>query len=382
MENFIMRFIGSIFLVALLATLNGCAGGSYGKQAGQTCSVHEECGLGGLMCLGGICKAPWDENHVTNQPALANDAQTSLQEEKANELNGFYIKQVGMARLGQTTYLSTVRAEEAGTSRELTESHGEIADERRRKDEKELEKAEMLAKRVSVFGVYLGIDTLDDIRTKAQGLPDSVCNNSPNKYDQCIEVHYLDEIGAAGVFAPLGTPLGLYDKQSVVSADFMMGDKQLRGLFLDGVLIEIKLLDDFGHHKLPDPDDGPKLRKSFNVKYAKTKSVTKKRNDNGVTTTWLYETWREKSGSFTVEITESRRNVYDSSACSTLAIAVGGPMLENSLFLCRRGMQPPDYSLTYRDDKLLLPLLSELSKVAKENKESEIKNKQDKLNQF
>jgi len=126
-----MRSIVSTLLVALAVTLGGCAS-NIGTQAGETCSKHDECAMGGLMCLGGICKTPWDDNFAHSQTNPANDTPTVAQSEtligdkRAEELNEFYMKQLAMARSGQTTYINAARAHQEDFFRLYPEQRGSV----------------------------------------------------------------------------------------------------------------------------------------------------------------------------------------------------------------------------------------------------------------
>jgi hypothetical protein len=165
-----------------------------------------------------------------------------------------------------------------------------------------------------------------------------------------------------------------FDGKSLMSAKFAIDENELEGLFLNGVIVEIKPLETLYS------EDGPKLRKLLNKKYVKGKSVTKKHNFSGVRTTYLYETWRENSGAFTIELAESRSTVHDFSACLELKKLVN---YKDPMSQCKiEASNIPQYVLSYRDDKLFLPLLSELSKVVKKSKDAEKKKSEDKFNRF
>jgi hypothetical protein len=167
------------------------------------------------------------------------------------------------------------------------------------------------------------------------------------------------------------------------SAKFRLADKELEGLFLDDVLVQIKLLNQYGESEFADHDDGPKLRKLFNAKYNKMRTAAKREDHLGVIYNYVYEAWREKSGSFTVELTELKASVTSVRACLAPLQGVETIGAVTLRLRCSPSMRnSPEYFLTYRDDKRLLPVLSDLRKLAKANLEVERKSKNSKLKEF
>jgi len=68
------------------------------------------------MCLGGICKTPWEDNYAhsqtdpTSNPTSVTESNPKIEDEKSKELNELYMKHLAMARSGETTYLKAARA--------------------------------------------------------------------------------------------------------------------------------------------------------------------------------------------------------------------------------------------------------------------------------
>jgi hypothetical protein len=126
-----MRSTVHLLLVIAFATLSGCATQNEYLGGGK-CSSHDECPMGGYMCLGGICKTPWEDNYAHSQANPADDTPTVAQsapliaDQRAEELNEFYMKQLAMARSGQTTYLNAARAHQEDFFRLYPEERGNV----------------------------------------------------------------------------------------------------------------------------------------------------------------------------------------------------------------------------------------------------------------
>jgi hypothetical protein len=240
------------------------------------------------------------------------------------------------------------------------------------------------AARTAVLGVYLGVDTIADVESRASAPQKGVCAlPSFAKDKQCSKIrdkrapYFLSANGDSA-----SASAGSINGRRLESAKFSIDDNDFEGVFLDDVLIELKVLDQYGSHLIKE-EDGPKLRKAFDGKYVKSKRVTKKEEGLGIRYFYIYDTWKDKSGTLTVELEETRPYVTNTVACLTILQGLQGVEAVRLRARCEPAMRnQPEYALTYRDDKAYLPILSELKKEEVQKKKDSEKKAQDKLNKF
>ena len=221
--------------------------------------------------------------------------------------------------------------------------------------------------RVSILGVYLGADTLRDIKVRADD----------NRISDFGPAHSLS---AESKFVTPNTVSG-YDGE-LTSGKFTINGNSLRGTFLNGRLIEIEVIDTRGMAGI-DEKDGPKLILQFNSKYKPEKIELKRSNGAGVAIAETYYTWKEKGDSFTIELTDTRYRVINTQECLAFAESLTGVVMVRNQMRCHPSMNnTPNYSLSYRYDKIFMPVLTELLRLERDQKAQQSKNEKLKLNRF
>jgi len=223
---------------------------------------------------------------------------------------------------------------------------------------------------VSVFGMLLGSSTADEIRRLVKVKDPSLCKVLPNS-------HCGFSMHKYGGLSKLDNYIGVDDSSAdllnIFFANFSIDGNDFQGVFFNGVLIELSLVDMYESNTIKR-SMVPELRASFNKKYKRLKSQTKNSSSDYARYSYLYERWQEPLGAFSVELVETRQVVTNSDLCFALASnlrnTVSGIRL---LAKCDPVMNNvPEYSLTYRFDSghdQAFALLDELDKKQKKSSE-------------
>ena len=223
---------------------------------------------------------------------------------------------------------------------------------------------------VPIFGMVLGSSTADEIRklvkvkdpSMCKLIPDSYCGFSMHKYGGLSKLDNYIRVDNSSA-----------DLLNIFFADFSIDVNDFRGVFFNGVLIELRLSDEYGRTTI-EREMVPEFRASFNKKYKKLKSETKKSSNDYARYSYLYERWQEASGAFSVELVESRQAVTSSVLCFAIGEGLGDTFSGISFRAkCNPVMNNvPEYKLTYRFDSghaKAFALLEELDNKQKKSSE-------------
>lgn len=223
--------------------------------------------------------------------------------------------------------------------------------------------------RVMALGLYLGSDTVEDVKGKSDG----------QRFD------YKDDSG-------------LYVKGRVVSTEsvdgltrgvFRIDGTRLFGTFYNGKLMEIAVVNR-SWERLVNWDDGssdelvlPSLIREFNKKYKPQKTEATRTDRGGLLETTSHYTWKERGDNFTIQLDVVRYKVTNVVQCLAITSILSGRSKAERENRCNpKADHLYDYSLSYRDDKLWLPLVSELLRYEKEKKSVQRKGENDSLKKF
>ena len=223
---------------------------------------------------------------------------------------------------------------------------------------------------VPIFGMVLGSSTADEIRkmvkvkdpSMCKVLPDSRCGFSMHKYGGLSKLDNYIRVDNSSA-----------DLLNISFANFYIDVNDFEGVFFNGVLIELRLSNEYGESKI-ERAMVPELRAAFNKKYKKLKSQTKKSSNDYARYSYLYEGWQEVSGAFSVELVETRQVVTSSVLCFAIGKGLGDTISGVSFRAkCNPVMNnEPEYSLSYRFDSghaKAFALLDELDKKQKKSSE-------------
>lgn len=239
-----------------------------------------------------------------------------------------------------------------------------------------------LSRRESIFGIFIGESTIDEVKKLTNNNQSSVCNSSNAPQGYCeygFETENYLTVEHQGKQVSTKKPLGT----SVIK--FNIDNQYFIGKFIEGKIFELQVQPSSSIREFDDLKFINDLRSNFNKKYNKQKTFSVKDKDNFFYYTYDYSNWIEPRNSFHVELKEIRKVVINEAACLSMARTMKSLGMASAEFEfdCKKITDNiPKFKISYKDASLNLKafkiVAEEEYKVTKEKMEAENK----KINKF
>jgi hypothetical protein len=242
--------------------------------------------------------------------------------------------------------------------------------------------SELKTKKETVFGVVLGVSTIDDIKKLSFSHLSTRCESFYSSSSYCDNGFYSESyltVEHQGKVASMEKPFNA----SVIK--FEIGEQNFKGKFIDGKIFELQPLQSSYTEEFDDIKFINDLKLNFNKKYDKKKGYSIKEKDDFKNYTHNYLNWSERNNSFQIQLKETRKIVINEFACLSMARTMQSAGMRTAQFEydCKKITDNiPRFKIRYKDEELNLKAFKlaaeEEARIAKEKMENKNKN----LNQF